>query len=155
MVSPRSDRSLFGSNLILGALGNLKAAMSGTKVNITQPCVDASITVGAENTNVRAITIQLKDAYGNDIDYQEIVDIFVVGAANLDAIVGTGGSTGIAIGTDGAILATIVAKKVFRVASEADGDIDLTWTDTGTEAAYLALRLPNGRTIFSSALTNT
>jgi hypothetical protein len=143
--------SLHGRRLGIVPAGNLAA----NGINITQPCVDATITVGAENTNVRAITIQLKDANGKDITYQEIVDIFVVGAANLNAIIGTGGSTGIAIGTDGAILETRVAKKVFTVASEADGDIDLTWTDTGTEAAFLAVRLPNGRVVFSSALTNT
>ncbi len=138
----------------VGNRGQLVVRKGNGTVDLTRPCVDASITVGAENTNVRAITIQLKDAEGDDINYQEIVEIFVVGAANLDAIITTGGSTGIAIGTDGAILETRVAKKIFTVASEADGDIDLTWTDTGTEVAYLALRLPNGRVIFSSALTN-
>ena len=74
--------------------------------------------------------------------------------ANGDAFVTTGGSTGIAIGTDGALL-PVVAKKLFWAISEADGDIDLTWTDTGTEAAYLAVRLPNGKMVISSALTNT
>ena len=124
-------------------------------IDITQPCVGATITVGAEATNVRAITIQLTDSEGNDIAYQEVVDVFVTLGANLNAIVTTGGSTGIAIGTDGAILSTVVAKKHFIVASESDGDIDLTWTDTGTEAAYLAVRLPTGRVVFSDALTNT
>jgi hypothetical protein len=56
-------------------------------------------------------------------------------------------------GTDGALLA-VVAKKYFLATSETDGDIDLTWTDTGTEVAYLGLRLPNGRVIISDALTN-
>lgn len=141
----------------LGASKNLLVRQGAGYLNVTQPCVDAEITVSAEGAvaaNRREIAIQLKDANGDDIDYQEVVDVFVVGAANLNAIVGTGGSTGIAIGTDGAILATIVAKKHFVVASEADGDIDLTWLDTGTEAAYLALRLPNGRVVFSDALTN-
>jgi hypothetical protein len=95
----------------------------------------------------------LKDADGKDINYVEEVDIVVFLNAARTAYVVTGGSTGIAIGTDGA-LQTIVAKKVFRATSEADGDIDLTWTDTGTEAAYLGVKLPNGRYVMSSALTN-
>jgi hypothetical protein len=66
----------------------------------------------------------------------------------------TGGSTGIAIGTDGALLA-VVAKKLFLVTSEADGDIDLTWTDTGTESVSLALYLPNGTVVTSAAFANT
>jgi len=122
-------------------------------IEISRPCVDATITVGDESANVRAITIQLKDADGKDINYVEEVDIVVFLNAARTAYVVTGGSTGIAIGTDGA-LQTIVAKKVFRATSEADGDIDLTWTDTGTEVAFLGVRLPNGRYVMSSALTN-
>jgi hypothetical protein len=122
-------------------------------LQVTSPCVDCSITVGDEATNARAITIQLKDSNGNDIAYREMVELYVFADANGDAFVTTGGSTGIAIGTDGALLA-LVAKKAFVAISEADGDIDLTWTDTGTEAAYLAVRLPTGRLVFSSALTN-
>jgi hypothetical protein len=84
---------------------------------------------------------------------REAVQIAVLLDASGDAFVVTGGSTGIAIGTDGALLA-IVAKKLFLAISEADGDIDLTWTDTGTEAAYLAVILSNGKMIISSDLTN-
>lgn len=132
--------------------GNL---IGGTgQVNISQPCADATITVGAENTNVRAIAIQLKDANGNDIDYVETVEIIVFTSAAMTAFADTGGSTGIAIGTDGALLA-LVAKKVFLATSEADGDIDLTWTDTGTEAVAVGVRLPNGRVVVSETFANT
>lgn len=122
----------------------------------TSPCVDASITVSAEGASVanqRDIAIQLKDAEGRDIDYVEEVEIGVFLDAGRLAYVVTGGSTGIAIGTDGALLA-LVAKKRFVATSEADGDIDLTWTDTGTEVAFLGVRLPTGRWVMSSALTN-
>lgn len=124
------------------------AAITNRQVN------GATISVGAENTNVRAITIQLVDAAGEDINYVAAVMIGVFADAGGLAFVGTGGSTGIAIGTDGALLA-LVAKKLFMATSEADGDIDLTWTDTGTEAAYLCVFLPNGKLIASAALTNT
>ncbi len=142
--------SLHGRKLGLKAANN---QLVSNDIAVTQPCVDATITVGAESTNVRNITIQLKDSNGNDINYRQVIKAYVFADANGDAFVGTGGSTGIAIGTDGALLA-IVAKKAFFLVSEADGDIDLTWTDTGTEAAYLALEMPNGRLVFSSALTN-
>ena len=114
----------------------------------------AIITVGAEVGNARAIAIQFKDGPGNDINYRLALLVLVLADANGDAFVGTGGTTGIAIGTDGALIA-LVAKKVFLAISEADGDLDLTWTDTGTEAAYLGLMMPNGRLIISSALTNS
>jgi hypothetical protein len=114
----------------------------------------ATITVGAENTNVRAITIQLEDADGNDLASVQTVMIAVFADAGGLGVVATGGSTGIAIGTDGALLA-IVAKKLFLATCEADGDIDLTWTDTGTEAAFLGVILPNGKIVMSAALANT
>lgn len=123
-------------------------------VNLGGGVASASIVVGAESTNVRAITIQLKDGEGTDAAVRSAVQIAVLADANGDAFVATGGSTGIAIGTDGALV-PIVAKKLFMAISEADGDIDLTWTDTGTEVAYLVVILPNGKMIISAALTNT
>jgi hypothetical protein len=141
--------SIRGRKLGLGVTGELIS----NDIQISRPCVDATITVGAEATNVRAITIQLKDANGDDIDYAETVEIIMYLDAAQAAFVVTGGSTGIEIGTDGALL-DVVAKKYFLATSETDGDIDLTWTDTGTEVAFLGLRLPNGRMIISDALTN-
>ena len=141
--------SIRGRKLGLGVTGELIS----NDIQISRPCVDATITVGAEAANVRAITIQLLDADGQDIDYAETVEVIMYLDAAQAAFVATGGSTGIEIGTDGALLA-VVAKKYFIATSESDGDIDLTWTDTGTEAAYLGLRLPNGRVIISDALTN-
>lgn len=123
-------------------------------LQVTPECVDATITVGAEDTNVRAIAIQLKDANGNDVTSVQHVKIMMMANAAGTAYVTTGGSTGIAIGTDGALLA-LVAKKVFVATSEADGDIDLTYTDTGHEAAFIHLILPNGKVIVSDALTNS
>jgi hypothetical protein len=150
MTSPRPpSRSLMGNSLQLGAYEELKSH----GIQISRPCVDASIVVGAENTNVRTITIQLKDAEGRDIDYVETFELIVFGDANGTSF-STGGSTGVAIGTDGALQAAI-AKIWFLCTSEADGDWDGTYTDTGTAAAFLGVRLPNGRVIMSSAMTNT
>lgn len=146
---PEALTSIHGRKLGLGVNNGLVS----NGIQVTAPCVDASITVGAKVTNTRAITIQLKDSKGQDINYRQMVEVYVLLDAVGDAFVVTGGSTGIAIGTDGALL-TVVAKKMFIAISEADGDIDLTWTDVGTEVAYLAIRLPSGRMVISSALTN-
>jgi hypothetical protein len=115
--------------------------------------VTASIAVGAESTNVRAITVQVTDGAGGDLSYRAPVLIAVFADASGNAFVGTGGSTGIEVGTDGALL-PIVAKKLFLAITEADGDLDLTWTDTGTEAAFLAVITPSGRLVISTAMTN-
>lgn len=114
----------------------------------------ATIGIGAEVGNGRAIAIQLKDGQGRNLAVRAAVQIAVLADANGDAFVATGGSTGIAIGSEGALL-PIVAKKLFLALSEADGRVELTWTDTGSEPAYLAVLLPSGKLAVSSALTNT
>lgn len=129
----------------LSKLGNLVS----NGIAITRPCVDATITVGAEGASVanqRAITVQLLDANGNDIDHVETFEIIMYSSAAMTAFTTTGGSTGLAIGTDGALLA-VVAKKYFIATSEADGDWDGTYTDTGGDTVFFGLRLPNGRVI--------
>lgn len=122
---------------------------------VTTEAVEAVVTVGAEVSNVRPITIQLRDAYGRNIKKAETVEVFVfLDAAGLD-IVATGGSTGIAIGASGKILTTVTAKKRFTCRTTATGLLTLTWTDTGTEAAFIGVQLQNGTLVFGSqALTN-
>ena len=145
--------SLHGLRLGLGQLGQLVTRSNGSDVDITSVAVDAEITVGAENTNVRIILIQLKDANGDNITYAEEVDVNVYLDAARVAPVVTGGSTGIADGGVG-YLSTVTAKKKFVCTSDITGLIDLDWTDTGTEVAFLGVKLPNGRFVMSSALTN-
>lgn len=142
-----------GGKITVESGGEIEFA-SGAILDNAGAVAGATITVGNESTNVRAITVQLTDANGADIASRQAVQIAVLLDANGDAFVTTGGSTGIAIGTDGT-LATVIAKKLFLAISEADGDIDLTWTDTGTEAAYLAVILPSGKMVISAAMTNT
>lgn len=141
--------SLHGRQLGLDQFG----ALVGNGLQITSPCADASITVQVETSDARVINIQLKDIKGNDLTSRAVVFAFMSNDANGDAFSTTGGSTGIAASTDGAVLA-LVAKKAFILISEDDGDIDLTWTDTGTNAAYLHLILPNGRRVVSSLIQN-
>lgn len=145
----RGYKSILGKRFGVDAYGR----MVSNGIVVSPKCADASITVGAENTDVRAITIQLKDANGSDLDEAAIVKLFVFSDATMQAL-GTGGSTGIAIGTDGTILTTVQAKKEFQIISEADGDIDLTWTDIGTESVVLGLLLPTGRMVLTSPFAN-
>jgi hypothetical protein len=151
-MSNKMQTSVHGRRLGLSSVGNLV----GQGLALTSPCADATITVAAEDTNVRQIAIQLKDANGKDV--AEVCSVWagVFLTADRLAFVVTGGSTGIELGAggDGAIL-PVVAKKLFLLTSEANGDIDLKWTDTGTEAAFLGILLPSGRWVMSTALTNT
>ena len=141
--------TLHGRRLGIAKQGQLVA----NAIEITQPAVDAVITVGAENTNVRAITVQLYDANGVAIAANTKVEVGVYLDATPTNFVATGGSTGIEIGANGKLL-TIVAKKLFHALTDNTGKLTLTWTDVGTEAAYLGVRLPTGKLVMSSAMTN-
>jgi hypothetical protein len=124
-------------------------------INISQPCVDATITVSAEGATVanqRDISITLKDARGAAINYAEMVELIVFSSSAMTNFTTTGGTTGIAAGASGNILA-LVAKKVFRAISTTAGVIAVIYTDTGTDAAYLGVRLPNGRIVAGGTLT--
>ena len=132
-----------------------KNALVSNDIQVTSPCVDASVTVSDETSDVRTVTIQLKDSNGSDINYNESVDIGIFADAGRLAFTTTGGSTGLAAGTDGALLA-LVAKKYFVATSETDGDIDFSYTDTGTNVCFIGVKLPTGRWVMGSqALTNT
>lgn len=148
MAVTQALKSIIGRRLGIGPYNQLVSR----GIDISPKCVDATVTVAAQVGDARAITIQLKDALGNDIDYVEEVEIGVFTTAARIAYAATGGSTGLAIGTDGALLA-LVAKKRFVATSEADGDIDLTWTDTADEAAFIGVKLPTGRYVMAN-ITN-
>lgn len=141
--------SIHGRRFGLGPNGELV----GNEKKITSTAVDAVITVGAEVADVRAITVQLNDIDGQVLDHRQEINVALyVDSGGADFVV-TGGSTGIAIGADGK-LQTIIAKKRFVGITDATGKLTLTWTDTGTEAAFLGVKLPNGRRVISAALAN-
>lgn len=137
-------------------LGFQKELLSNGK-QISRPAVDATVTVsdeGATTANVRDITIQLLDADGKDIDYIELVEILIVDSADLTTLAAPSPSTGLATDGDGALM-QVVQHNLYLASSETDGDIALKWTDTGTAAAFIHVRLPSGAWVSGSqALTN-
>lgn len=141
-----------GRQFGLAEAGNLVA--NGVPLN--NPAVQYSATISAEGATVanqRDISIQVKDAEGRNIDYVceiELVALLNAGGTDYAA---TGGSTGIAAGAAGKILAQ-VAKKSFRCLTNAAGLLSVIYTDTGTEAVFLGVKLPNGRLTVAGDLTN-
>lgn len=140
--------SIHGLKLGLGVKGNLVA--QGT--SITSNAVDVSIAVAASQTSPRAITIQALNADGTNIAHAQLleIDVFLDAAGVAWAV--TGGSTGIAVGASGALI-TVLSKLSFRAHTTITGLLALTWTDTAHEVAFLGVKMPSGRTVYSAALT--
>lgn len=130
---------------------------------------DAVFTLAAPAGSDRDVTIQLKEGVGDDlvdqgngligtavgkpnVGYAQSVELHVfLDAAGL-AYAATGGSTGIVDIGAGDLLAA-VAKKVFFARSDAAGLLEVRWTDTLSEVAFLGVKLPSGRVVVSGALT--
>jgi len=112
-----------------------------------------TITVGAEAANVVNVALQLEQADGSDLATIGVVEAYLSDDSGGDGITATAPSGGEAIGTDGSILASIVANKYWKLSSESDGDIDLDFTEAGTATWYLVVILPNGSKVISDALT--
>jgi hypothetical protein len=129
-----------------------KGAITLEEIPITSPHADAVINVGANQA--AGITIQFNYVDGTPIVTPVDFDLYVVllTSGAISSLAVTGGSTGIAIGANGFIAATPVAKKVFKCFTSATGLINLTWTDNASEVAYLAVRLPSGRLVISAQL---
>jgi hypothetical protein len=113
----------------------------------------ATIAVGAEAVNVIRASIQLKTEDGESI-YERVHAL----AHLSDASTGSGISTtapngGVAAGTNGKVLAELVADKLFLCESDASGRIDLDITESGTPTFYLVVLIPGGRRVVSSAIT--
>lgn len=148
--------SLRGMDLGFGSAGELAAKVRGVVTQLTRPAVTATISISAEGATVanqRDITITLKDRKGNAIAYSEMFEILLFSSSAMTDFVATGGSTGIAAGASGKILA-LVAKKVFRALTTTAGVCQVIYTDTGTDAGYLAVRLPGGQIIAGGLVTN-
>lgn len=147
-------RSIFGKLLGQGAYGQLATRNDGVNVrDLTDRIGNAVITVGAEAADVRAITIQLKDHYGNNIDFAGYFEIVMFSSAAMTDFMSGGGSTGLAAGASGKLQA-VTAKLLFRAISTTAGLWTGTYTDTGTAAGYIAVRLPNGRVVGGALITN-
>jgi hypothetical protein len=124
-----------------------------SEIEVVSSHADAVINVGANQA--AGITIQLNHPDGSPITTPQDFELYVVtvdAGGLINGMATTGGSTGIAIGANGFIASTTVAKKMFRCFTDKTGLFKATWTDNANEVASLAVRLPSGRLVVSAAL---
>lgn len=156
-MGQRGKYGTIGARIGIGSRGQMVKRKGATYLDLSRPCVDVSGTISAEGATVanqRNISLVFRDDEGDPINYAEVVELMLFSSAAMTDFVATGGSTGIAAGTNGKILA-LVAKKVFRAITTTAGLLDVIYTDTGTDVGYLGVRLPNGRVVGIGVLTNT
>lgn len=103
-----------------------------------------TFTVGAEASNAIAVTGQLYDAGGKAVSGVAVLDVYLSDAATATDIAASAPSGGIAVGSYGKILATLVSGKMVRLASDASGRISLTLTESTAKTFYMAAVMPDG-----------
>lgn len=96
----------------------------------------ADASVGDESSNAITVSFQLYDADGDELSEAGVVGYYTTSDAA--GQVPHAAQTSIAAGTDGAVLEATSATAGVAI-SEADGDLDLVVTDTGTSTVYLHL----------------
>ena len=111
----------------------------------------AVVTVGAEGTNAINVAIQLRDSNNRDLQAAGAIHAYLADDEGGGVIAASAPDGGWAIGTDG-LLIPIVANKAALLVSEADGDIDVTITESTGKTFYLILVFPDGG-ISSTAIT--
>ncbi|MEX2450917.1 MAG: hypothetical protein WD407_08695 [Rhodospirillales bacterium] len=127
-------------------------ATARNNLGVAEKMSAPAVVVGEQESTAINVTIQLKDAAGNDLAVRGSVYAYLSDDDAGDSITGTAPDGGAAIGTDG-VLIPAVADKAFRLVSESDGDIDVTFTESSTGTWYLILVMPDGTLVASDAIT--
>lgn len=120
--------------------------------SIVQAVSSVDFTIGAEATNVINVAMQFKDADGNNLEEAVCVGWYLSSNATGQGIA-TAHTSAPAIGTDG-LLITELASLSGKLVTEADGDADIDFTDTGAKTVYLNIVMPNGEIHTSGAITH-
>lgn len=114
----------------------------------------ATITVPSISSDTFAVTIQLKDYAGNDLEVPAAILCYVSSTvAGIDPVALSSEITTTS-GGDGAVL-PVLATYTWQLISETDGDIAIDVTTTGAHDYYLVLVLPNGKLVVSGKLAFT
>lgn len=98
----------------------------------------------AESGNARTVSVQMTDENGKALPGVRLVAVWLSDAATGIGVAGTAASGGMAAGTDGKLMATVVAGKYAIFQTDADGQLDVTITDAGTRTLYLAVAQTDG-----------
>lgn len=114
---------------------------------------DASFTIGTEAANAINVAVELQDSEGNAVESVQVVTVFLSDADTGLGVTATAPDGGVAVGTDGAVIAAVTAGKVLIVQTEADGTFDLTLTEAAGATWYMVVVLPNGKQAVSGAIT--
>lgn len=130
---------------------NIEAAGEIVAAEVT--ALGVSFVVGAEDNDVINVALQVNDGHGDPVEVSKALHFYLADDdAGLEPTA-TDPDGGVAIGTDGALIAHSADPTVGLLISDAAGAIDLDIEESGAGTWYLVVVLPNGSLAVSSAIT--
>ncbi len=123
--------------------------------SVSDSVAGASFVIGSQGGDIINIGIVLEDADGNAITSVAVVTAFLSDDSGGLDVSGTAPDGTFVIGTDGFIVASVTAKLVFILQSDAVGAIDLNLTETGADTWFFVVVLANGTQVVSGAIVIT
>jgi len=123
--------------------------------SVSDTVAGASFVIGSQGGDIINIGIVLEDADGNAITSVAVVTAFLSDDSGGLDVSGTAPDGTFVIGTDGFIVASVTAKLVFILQSDAVGAIDLNLTETGADTWFFVVVLANGTQVVSGAIVIT
>lgn len=118
------------------------------------PIGDVSMTVGSLVGDTITVAVQLKTYDGKAIDFASAISWYLSTLSTGLDVVATAPNGGVSAGTDGAIHQQVTGKSGIAI-TEADGQVDIVVTDTGSITCYLVLMMPDGSIKVSGAIAIT
>lgn len=109
-------------------------------------------TLASEAANVIKVTGKAKDARNRSVAGPLPLRVWLTQDAATLALAGTAPSGTVAIAAKGSILVTAVAKLVFDLVTNADGEFDLNITDATAGNWHVCVQLPDGGVSVSDAV---
>lgn len=118
----------------------------------------AEFTQDTENSNEITVSVQLLDVEYRPMQKRASLFGYISSNVNGDALEAPSATLTIAAGTDGICIplsaANSLGSTAFQIVSEADGDVDISITQTsGADTVYVVLVMPNGDLVVSPAVT--
>jgi hypothetical protein len=102
-------------------------------------------------TDEALVTVTLVDSAGNAVAAKTTVEVWYSDVATGAAVQATAASGTVELDS-GTIMVTRTAKKHFLIETTTAGQFIISAIDSGNQAAYLAVLLPNGEVAVSDAL---
>lgn len=133
------------------SVDSIEAAGEITAAEVT--ALGVEFTIGAEDSDVINVAIQINDGHGDPVEVSKALHIYLAeDDAGLEPSA-TDPDGGVEIGTDGALIALSLEPFLGLLISDGAGAADLDIEESGAGTWYLVVVLPNGSLAISNAIT--